>query len=77
VEACEEINRNGLFLDRSTKHGLIRTRNPAWDVKKDAVAIIVKCLDRFGMAPRMRTGLRTELPDTDDEELLAQSVFGE
>lgn len=76
VEACEELQRLGMYMTKGTKYGEVRYVNPAYTVKTKAWDIINRSLSEFGMSPRMRTGLRTELPDADDEEELARSVFG-
>lgn len=76
LKACEAIRAHGLLVTEDTKFGTRLRPNPAVGIRNQAWAELLKILDRFGMSPRMRTGLTTDLPDSDDEEELARKVFG-
>lgn len=76
-DARDDVATTGILVDRITQHGCYKQKNPSLEVMSQSEAVIFKVLDRFGFSPRMRTALMTNLPDADDEEELAQSIFGE
>lgn len=75
VEACEKIDADGIVIEEKRKDHVITKTNPAVAVRTAAYAQLQKVLDRFGMSPKARTGLITQL-EASEEEDNAEAICG-